>query len=287
LDFEIIYPRIRDVLPSIKEYSLTMIGEPLLIKNFNDIVFKMSEFGARLNLVTNGTLISQSNIDTIVRYSSNIGLSIDGATKVTFERLRYGANFDRWIQNVKNLVSAIESAERKPTVAFCSTIMGSNLNEMPDIVQLAGDLGVRYVQFFPVGLNEKQTHLVGEPIGYHHNLLIQKLGESQNIAARLGIQLIHPDFERAKPKGSNESERLTEAKSFYCSLLYERAYISSEGEVNPCCIPGPPPMGNIFYHNLIEIWDGDNYRQFRQQFQSQSPPEWCKNCLLRVTGNGK
>lgn len=371
MDFAILYPKLKSILPFINEYSLTMSGEPLLVKNFKDVIIKLSKFGAKLNLVSNGTLISEKNIDTIVNFSSGICISIDGAKPEIFEQLRKGANYQRLIRNVKNLVRNIEKMEenKRPNVMISCTIMGSNLNEMPGIVQLAADLGIRYVQFYPVQINNEQDLIKGESIEYHYDLFIQKLDESKNLSQKIGIQLILPNFENIHPQkdfdpqikekmiisedhidfndekylskleiNENREEnkqmshikeedlkpyRLTfrelllifklnlqektklflitqnnqirnktkniifksnkkeDTKLFFCEPLYKRVYISSEGDVAPCCIPGRPSMGNIFNQNLNKIWNGNNYRMFRKQFQSKSPPACCYNCLFR------
>jgi len=348
-----------------------MSGEPLLVKNFKEVIIKLSKFGAKLNLVTNGTLINEKNIDTIVNFSSNICISIDGAKPEILEQLRKGANYQRLIRNVKNLVRNIEKAEEnnRPNLMISCTIMGSNINEMPGIVQLAANLGVKNVQFYPIQLNNEQDLIKGESIEYHYDLFIQKLEESKDLSQKKGIQLILPNFENIHPlkdfdphikekmiisgdrlvfndekylpnpeinenreenKQTNlikeehqkpykfsllellfifklylqeitelllitqknrrrnkikntisESKEMEDAQLFFCEALYKRVYISNEGDIAPCCIYGRPSMGNIFNKNLHKIWNGENYRMFRRQFQSQSPPACCNNCLFR------
>jgi radical SAM protein with 4Fe4S-binding SPASM domain len=371
MDFVILYPKLKKILPFINEYSLTMSGEPLLVKNFKDVIIKLSKFGAKLNLVSNGTLINEKNIDIIVNFSSNICISIDGAKPEILEQLRKGANYQRLIRNVKNLVRTIEKAEenKRPNLMISCTIMGSNLNEMPGIVQLAADLGIRYVQFYPIQINNEQDIIKGESIEYHYDHFIKKLEESKDLSQKIGIQLILPNFENIHPQkdfdphikekmiipgdhfvfndekylskleineNREENKQIShineedqkhyalsfwemlfifrlnlqektklliitqinrrrnktkniifksikkeDEKLFFCEPLYKRVYISSEGDVAPCCIPGRPSMGNIFNQNLNKIWNGNNYRMFRKQFQSKSPPACCNNCLFR------
>jgi radical SAM protein with 4Fe4S-binding SPASM domain len=371
MEFIKIYPLIEKNLPFIEEYSLTVTGEPLLIKNFEDIVIKLSKFGGKLNLMSNGTLINEKNIDIIIKYSSNIGISIDGATPETLEILRKGANYSLLIKNIKYLVDSINKIEnrRRPNVSILFTVMGSNINEMPEIIKLAYKLGIKFVLFHRVQLTNGQESIEGEAIEYHYENFIKKLEESKEISKKLRINLILPNFDNIIPKkqvdpkiwekmiipknlqiikntimesndkinefshnNENANPKIPDPqklkfsiferakliklylietareyiayvikykdyeniktkfingskggsdKYYFCESLYNRVYISNDGDVAPCCIFGRPVLGNIFNNELYDIWNGEKYRKFKQQFHSQSPPDCCKNCVFR------
>jgi MoaA/NifB/PqqE/SkfB family radical SAM enzyme len=374
MNFQSCLPRIRGVLPYVSDYSITISGEPLLVKNFEEIVLRMSKFGAKLNLVTNGTLITKDNVDIISNYSSFITLSVDGARPETVEKLRKGANFSQLLINIKFLVNHIKKMEKskQPIIGINFTVMGSNISEMPNVVEMAHFLEIKHVQFIPIQIYEGQDLIQGEAVEYHYDKFMNNLKKSKEIAEKLGIHISFPlNFDNIRPKNefdpaikekmiipedelssrSDPSEPFYEKidkifddfqkkndtmnielakkekctireylrfykmyffeivtylkygdlfskengdargnfnaiqnenkKITYCDALYKRVYISSEGDVAPCCIPGRPTLGNIFRQDLFEIYNGDEYRRFRERFDSLSPPACCKGCLFR------
>jgi MoaA/NifB/PqqE/SkfB family radical SAM enzyme len=382
MNFKNCLPHIRRGLPFLKEYSLTMSGEPLLIRNFQHIVEQFSKFGIKLNLVTNGTLISEKNVEVIANNSSDICFSIDGAKPETVEKLRRGAKFTPLMHNIKYLVEIVRKMDpaQQPRITINFTVMGSNIAEMPEIIKLAHCLDVRNVQFIPIQLYEGQDSIAAEAVTYHYDELITNIQKAKDISKNLGIHVTFPSdmdslnvqgkidpsirkkviipvrertfheqetcnfqeiidspTDKHQPPGSPEitlkvenSGALTDyvmvlpraaalslnyigertvskirdtarhfrgglkdpehpEEIFYCESLFNRVYVLSEeyiipsnaGDVVPCCIPGRPVLGNIFEKDLIDIWNGEEYRKFRRRFQSSSPPDCCERCVFR------
>jgi len=64
----------------------------------------------------------------------------------------------------------------------------------------------------------------------------------------------------------------------WCEELATRAFITSSGDLAPCCRPGRPSFGNINNESVADIWNGPNRATFRERFLSSSPPDCCMNC---------
>jgi MoaA/NifB/PqqE/SkfB family radical SAM enzyme len=70
-------------------------------------------------------------------------ISIDGATKETYESIRIGGKFDKLMSNIKALNAAKEDlSSRLPKIWFNITLMRSNIRELPHLVKLAHTLQV-------------------------------------------------------------------------------------------------------------------------------------------------
>ena len=69
----------------------------------------------------------------------------------------------------------------------------------------------------------------------------------------------------------------------YCAYLVERTFVTFDGSVAPCCIPGRPVLGNIHDGSLREIYNGSGYARFRRDFQSDNPPAPCRGCRYSMT----
>ncbi len=83
----------------------------------------------------------------------DLGLSIDGCTKETFESIRIGGNFDKFIANAKAIVAIREETGNPKYLTFCFTAMTTNIAELPGVVDLAADLGVPNVYAQPMEMD--------------------------------------------------------------------------------------------------------------------------------------
>jgi radical SAM protein with 4Fe4S-binding SPASM domain len=100
--------------------------------------------------------------------------------------------------------------------------------------------------------------------------------EAREIAQSLGLNLRLP---RTTPKryepGTPGRKR--------CDWPWTGAYISYEGYMMPCCMVSTPDrinFGKVTDHSLTSVWNSDAYNNFREQLDSDNPPEICRSCSL-------
>lgn len=112
-------------------------GEPLLHSDF----FAISEFlrshGASLKVETNGLLIDLK----VAQWFAELGfrsvqVSVDGATRQTFERLRVKGNWQKTIDACKYLIEAGVNTE----IVFVPTKF--NIHETGDIIEMVYRMGI-------------------------------------------------------------------------------------------------------------------------------------------------
>ena len=178
-------------LPFASEFSLTMSGEPLLLPDFENLVTSLVAWGARLNLVTNGTCLRPSMIAAILPQLSNVSISIDGAFAPTFERLRLGAKFGTFLSNVRVLTRSLEYLPELPRPGLCLafTSMGSNMLELPQVVRLASLLKIPNVHSTPIKIAAGQDDISGEDMQYHWPQFARSAERARQLAASLDINL--------------------------------------------------------------------------------------------------
>ena len=79
-------------------------GEPLIRNDFNAIIkYLKDNFNGSLQLMTNGTLISESNAKFIAETFDQIAISMDGYNEETCSTIRGAGVFDQVIQGIKLL----------------------------------------------------------------------------------------------------------------------------------------------------------------------------------------
>ena len=85
------------------ETSLHTIGEPLMNNNLPKYLEILRKHGVPIRFSTNGLLLHKK-LDLLIEYSdvlSEFRFSIDGASKETYEKIRYGGNWERLITNIE------------------------------------------------------------------------------------------------------------------------------------------------------------------------------------------
>ena len=66
-----------------------------------------------------------------------------------------------------------------------------------------------------------------------------------------------------------------------CKWPWNSSYIDNNGDVSPCCILGDSKVksfGNINNDNFSNIWNSENYQQFRNDIKNNKIPSFCKSC---------
>jgi pyruvate-formate lyase-activating enzyme len=127
-------------------------GEAFLHPQLCDIIELCREMHpeAVIDLMSNGSIPPRGRFAKAVSMIDDLGLSIDGATKATYEAIRLGGNFEKFLENTAEIV-AIRAATGKPRdLTFSFTANTRNIAELPDLVSLAADLGVPCVYAQPM-----------------------------------------------------------------------------------------------------------------------------------------
>lgn len=135
------------LLNIVEEVTLFGWGEPTMHPQFIDILKYLNDFPVRKYFVTNGMRLNKIK-DALFDYKVDImAISLDGAKPETNDRIRFGGNFDFIIKNIKEIVK--QKRERNldyPYMNFVMTLMDSNIEELPNLVSLASQIGLQEVK---------------------------------------------------------------------------------------------------------------------------------------------
>ncbi len=97
------------IFPYAEVLQPSVSGEPMLTRGFAEMVETAASYGLKIDMVTNGTILSDRLLETMTPHLGRITFSIDGATKETFEAVRIDANFDQVLRNVRRWVAAAQT----------------------------------------------------------------------------------------------------------------------------------------------------------------------------------
>ncbi len=121
-------------------------GEPLVRRDFDDILIRLSKLPVEMRLTTNGVLLDK-HLDVLKEANlKSINVSLDTLQKDKFYKLTKRKTYDRVWNNVQ--LALKEGFEVKLNVV---AMHGINEDEVVDFVQLLMDfpLSVRFIEFMP------------------------------------------------------------------------------------------------------------------------------------------
>ena len=136
-------------------------GEPLLRKDFKDILEKISTLPVNIGLTTNGLLL-EKHIETLQQFSVNhINISLDSLNAEEFKRITHTGQLEKIMRNIEQLLAL------KVHVKI-NLVMLKNVNEhaIIDFVKWTEKhaLDVRFIEFMPFEKNDWNKEKV---LDYH------------------------------------------------------------------------------------------------------------------------
>lgn len=277
------FERIADVvLPHAHTLTLALGSEPMTSPHFLPVLRAAARRGVpRVTFFTNATLMTDEIIDAILDARvTEICVSVDGATRETYQAIRRGASFDQVLGNVRRLVAARDARRQaEPRVRFDVVMMRRNVHELPAIVELAALCGAGAVNFFHMvtyeGLNTAGQSLAASPA-----LSDRWLGLALLAAERLGLTVTaHPALfaHQAPPAGE---VRGAFAQTPYCAFPFFHVSMNSVGEVLPCPFShGESAYGTVTSETPLDtVWLGPRFTELRRRILDRDPPDMCRRC---------
>lgn len=254
--------------PYLRKINLVGAGEPLLNPELFQMISYAKSEGILIGFATNAMLLKEGVCRKIMTVLPDwINISVDSANKHKFETIRKGADFDLFLENLKQLLK-IKGKNRLPEISFWFVLMKDNLTELSSVIRLAKNLGIKKVF-------SQMQHSWGDNEQFKNSLemdLVQVKSVLKD-ASKLAEQ------ERVNFEYVNVPDILRKPQ---CKWPWKACYITVEGFVTACCLHGSNPrllnFGNIFSEDLESIWNNRLYQDFRQQLKSNSPPSICKGC---------
>ncbi|NUN97252.1 MAG: radical SAM protein, partial [Candidatus Omnitrophica bacterium] len=178
----------REVFPYIERLSLSCTGEPLYLPIFPEALRAAKRAGVPyVRIQTNATHLDEAMSALLLDEGlSHLGVSLDAATKETFERIRVGADWEMVTGNIRRFVEMRNARRRvEPEVSLNFTLMTDNCHEALPLIDLARDLGVTSISYHHMIVERpemKSHNLAYDPP--RMNALLQSLREQ---AAARGV----------------------------------------------------------------------------------------------------
>lgn len=275
-----------DQFPVLDRVVLHGIGEPLLNRELFPMIAYLKAKGARVLFNSDAITLTPPRARQLIESGlDEFRVSMDAATRETYRKTRGVDRFDCVVANVRALVELQRTLARAtPRVSLWFTAMRANLEELPALARLAAGIGVQEVHvqrlvFYGQGLAVQEQSLHGSLQEREQGLI----EEAERVARASGLTLTASGLSTPLQslKGPAEERRPWSG----CQRPWTLSYVTANGNVLPCCISAWTAknyqgtiLGNAFQERFPDIWNGERYRQFRTDFETDAPPDPCRGC---------
>lgn len=256
---------------SLIEVKIQGMGEPFLGKDFTEMVHYVSSKDIWTRSSTNASFLHKNeNYKRVV--DAGIGelqISIDGTTKDAYEKIRVGADFERVSENCKLINSYCDKIELDVTRMWV-LLQKDNIGEFFEFPRFAKELGF------------KRVAIILDVQGFGDKEWIDKNNQKM-VSSSITQEMLDRLLENAEKLSINLSFWDISAKfsqQNLCPWPFERAYISSDMKVVPCCMIANPDRFNFgrVTNSFTEIWNSEKYVDFRNAHINSEIPDICKFC---------
>jgi len=275
------FKHIVDQFPGLKWAGLTGIGESFLNKDFLNMVRYLRSKHISVELSDNFFLVNEKIARELLEAGLElVYLSLDAATKETYEKIRVNSKWDTVIKNFKNFIKMRdEMGLKKPHINFYYVVLKNNMHEMLQYLDLVNSF------------NLDRPEVCFTP-------LLHAFKEAEHLSVKLTDDLIEKVEDRGKELGIKISwnqnvHKLPPINKCYAWLM---PYIFPTGHVVACCAVNEAnqreyrkktALGNIYEKSFKEIWNDEAYTTLRKKISRGEVPIQCKYCPIYDVGAKK
>jgi len=284
------------VIKILAEAGVTSIafsgGEPLLRKDFFELVSLLKEYGVYVAVATNGTLLTEGMVSRLKSHGVEyVQISLDGL-KETHEQFRGIAGiYDRVVEGIRNAVNA------GLTVCISTTATRLNLDDVPEMMSLAEKLGVKWFMLYnyiPTGRGDMELDI--DP--YEREKLLRMLWNRMK-ETDVNFMSTAPYYARVALESESNvipthfynpelNGKLKSLGEFIGGCGCGRFYLAlrANGDINPCV------FFPLWLENIKNFEDSEEFLLFWKEnnilkdLRDKDSPVICGDCRYRYVCGG-
>jgi radical SAM protein with 4Fe4S-binding SPASM domain len=274
-------------------------NEPTTHPQFTEIAKGLSDIGMKIDLTTNGTMLSEKTIAGLADCNfSNVIFSFDGMRKETFESIRINASYERTLERILDFRQALSNSDVFFSIQYI--LMKRTLPELIEALDYweanefdhMGLLGLIVGRQTPLLMAERLEPLLPEVYRAVDEAVERvitrdfKMTLSTSFRPRTKLRKRYPDnFVGDTIRSGNTTARLPfNARTFFqngafpgmhvdCRSAFKYARIYFDGTVRLCA---QFAIGNIYERDFVDIWYGEEAHRVRAMLMRG--PEACHQC---------
>ena len=268
------FKKLIDSQYGVVEIKLQGMGEPLLGR---DDFFEMIHYARSRHIwvrtTTNASILHyKDNYRRLVDSGVNeIQVSIDGASKGTFEKIRRGSKFELVVEN-STLLNDYCRKKGTMLTKMWVVLQQDNIHEFLDFVPLSHKMGFKRLTF---ALNltdwgQDRWNSINNAVTVEDSVSPEDAERAIKMGRELGLEVGFWNV---------TSKYQTDRPEHLCAWPFERAYVSSDMRIVPCCKIGNPEVSDLGdARQFTTIWQSAEYEEFRRAHIEGRIPKICQDC---------
>ncbi len=291
-----VYRRMVDDIAHLHPFYYIWGGEPYLYREIVPLMEYMKQRGGSVGIVTNGTMMAKTADRLVASGVDMLMLSVDGVGPVHNE---IRGERRAWERMMEGLDAVLAEKKRqgsvRPYVNVLTTISRDNVGGLEDIAEWAADKGVDlltyYYSWFTNEENGRrhsevmQDRFGVDPDSWKGYLFFEGLDTDTLVDEVRSIRskkwpfplMFIPDLDlESIPRYYDDpTDRFGYGKCIQPWIVTE---IMPNGDVATCRDYPDYVCGNIQQEDLLEIWNNERYRKFRNSLKGDGLLPICARC---------
>ena len=270
-----------ELFPTAKKAILTAAaGEPLSA-DFDLLLKRALQFGVRLDVVTNGTMLRPELFRRARPVLDHLNVSVDCHIPEIYEKIRLGSRFDVVADHLR-AIRDIRAAEADDVLLSVSAVvLRTNLPHLPDFVRwVKRETGADGVVFQRLRHEVKSTRDEDPQLGSDPEAIRRAFEPAAQAAREEGINLYlsdhHVENVIHQPMRAKVPEALVDQGA--CWFVLQYFGIMYSGEVYPCATQTDHCLGNLLHEDPAAIWNGKQARALRRAHWRKTGTAFCIGC---------
>lgn len=266
--------------PRLGWIGLTGIGEMFLNPDFMKMIEEVKKREIYLELFDNFCFLNKEKLTKLVEWGvDKIYISLDGATKETYEKNRIGSLWERVLSNLKTLDEIKKEKKTAfPYVWFHFIVNKDNIHEVIDYVDFVNSLNI-------------------DVKGIQYTKVLHDYPEIKDMYVEIPEELMYRAMERGQKLkihttfNVNTSHKKPPVKN---CCTWSQPFIFVDGTVIPCCSLNEQndrtwqretSLGNVFKDDMRDIWYGKKYDTMIKSIRQGKLCKSCERCVLYENPN--
>ena len=264
------------ILNEVEEVTLFGWGEPTLHPEFEEILKFLDNYPVKKYFVTNGMRLDKIK-EALFKYHVDImAISLDGAKPETNNSIRVNSDFNFIVEQLKDIVRIKKEKNLNyPYMNFVMTLFERNIEELPDLVKLAAEIGLNEVK--GVYLTVFTENLLKESLYNKKEKVKEVFNKTEKLGEELGIKIKLPYFQDEDIAGDKYHKD--------CFVVWRDFFVGSDGYVRPCQSIADKFFKYDFDADFEKMWNSEEYQKFRASVNSENMCENCKRCYQSSHAN--
>ena len=261
-----------------KAITFTGGGEAMIHKNFYEILSHSKNLGYDCGLITNGSVITQKNTETLLNNLKWIRFSMSGGDKESYFKVQGKDHFDLVCKNLKMLCDAKIKAKSNIKVGIRMLITEENIHTLIKLTKIIEEIqGINYLQIAPDHSSEDEGKF------WHGDIVKKEKEIADNILKKKNIDFITSGFEILNTSNNKKENILNIPNKCYAHFF--QIAIMADGRVAFCKnarFDDKFIIGNINDNTIEEVWNSEKNKEYEQWVKPSNCGLTCKNIRVNL-----